>query len=133
MSQERLLILRMIAEGKLSPEEGNRLLEALDGGRPNSNGKASTGAAYQVFSRTARDVRKGLEDIGQKATEILRERQSDLRAQVDEIKRNVGAAAKPGSTDDKRDHTITIEVEDETPSNTTAGAGRREGPDHDNQ
>lgn len=130
MSQERLLILRMIAEGKLSPEEGNRLLEALDGERPHPNGKASGGAAYQVFTRTARDVRKGLEDIGQKAGEILRERQKDLRAQVEDIKRNVGKAAKSEAGDD---HTITIEVEEETPANTTAASGRREETPHDDK
>ena len=106
------------------------MLEALDGDRPHSNGKGSSGAAYQVFSRTARDVRKGLEDIGQKAGEILRERQKDLRAQVEDIKRNVGKAAK-GDEDDS--HTITIEVEEDTPSNTTAATGRREGASHDDQ
>lgn len=130
MSQERLLILRMIAEGKLSAEEGNRLIEALDaGGHP--NGKSGTGPAYQVFTRTARDVRKGLEDIGQKAGEILRERQNDLRSQVEEIKRNVGKAAKAGSSNAERDHTITIEVEDDPPSG--GSSRRREGAAHDEQ
>jgi len=122
----------MIAEGKLSADEGNRLIEALDGGG-HSNGKAGTGPAYQVFSRTARDVRKGLEDIGQKAGEILRERQNDLRAQVEEIKRNVGKAAKAGSSKSDRDHTITIEVEDDSPSGAGAGSRRREGTAHDDQ
>jgi polyhydroxyalkanoate synthesis regulator phasin len=133
MSQERLLILRMIAEGKLSPDEGNRLLEALDGDRVSSNGKAGSAAAYQVFTRTARDVRKGLEDIGQRAADILRERQKDLRAQVDDIKRNVANASKTGSGTDRRDHTITIEVEDDEPSNTAAGTGRREEPGYDDK
>jgi|SaaInl7_150m_RNA_FD_contig_41_1723932_length_1232_multi_36_in_0_out_0_2 polyhydroxyalkanoate synthesis regulator phasin len=132
MSQERLLILRMIAEGKLSAEEGNRLIEALDGGG-HSNGKAASGPAYQAFSRTARDVRKGLEDIGQKAGEILRERQNDLRSQVEEIKRNVGKAAKANSTNADRDHTITIEVEDEPASGDGAPSRRREGAPHDDQ
>ena len=132
MSQERLLILRMIAEGKLSAEEGNRLIEALDGGG-HSNGKAASGPAYQAFSRTAWDVRKGLEDIGQKAGEILRERQNDLRSQVEEIKRNVGKAAKANSTNADRDHTITIEVEDEPASGDGAPSRRREGAPHDDQ
>ncbi len=132
MSQERLLILKMIAEGKLSAEEGNRLIEALDGGG-HSNGNAGSGAAYQVFSKTARDVRKGLEDIGQKAGEILRERQNDLRSQVEEIKRNVGKASKADSSNAGRDHTITIEVEDDPPSGAGAGSRRREGASHDDQ
>ena len=33
-SEERQQVLRMIADGKITPEEGSRLLAALSGGTP---------------------------------------------------------------------------------------------------
>jgi hypothetical protein len=33
VSEERLLILKMLEEGKITSEEAARLLEAIDGGR----------------------------------------------------------------------------------------------------
>ncbi len=40
MSDERIKILNMIAEGKISPEEGSNLLKALETGQPPAEGAA---------------------------------------------------------------------------------------------
>ena len=82
MSEERLLLLKMIAEGKLTPEEGNRLLSALDGQATSPNGKATSKSAYELLSMTARDMQKGIQGFGTRAGELLKERQKDLRAQA---------------------------------------------------
>ncbi len=52
-SEERLKILRMIQEGKLSPEEGIQLMEALDAGEKTSGKKASPEPPVPPVARTA--------------------------------------------------------------------------------
>lgn len=103
MTQERILILKMVSEGKLTPEEGERLIAALEGGG-GANGQAGRINAIQnLLSQASRDVQKGLK----KAGEILRNRQRDLRKHIENLTR------KKGDAGTNAHRTITIEVEEE--------------------
>ncbi len=102
MTQERILILKMVSEGKLTAEEGERLIAALEGG--GANGQAGgINAIQNLLSQASRDVQKGLK----KAGEILRNRQRDLRKHIENLTR------KKGDTESNVHRTITIEVEEE--------------------
>ena len=104
MSQERFLILKMISEGKLSAEEGERLLEALDGNGSNG-GFNGVNAVQNFFTQATRNAQKGLK----KAGEVLRERQDDLRKHIENLTRKNDEADESG----RGAHTVTIEVEEE--------------------
>ncbi len=55
-AEERLKILNMIAEGKISAEDGSRLLDALKSGRkPRGEGSASGRARYLRVRITGHD------------------------------------------------------------------------------
>lgn len=55
-AEERLKILNMIAEGKISAEDGSRLLEALKSGKKNGGEGTDTGRARYLRVRiTGRD------------------------------------------------------------------------------
>lgn len=59
MNEERMKILNMVAEGKLSPEEGSKLLEALGEG-------TAPAAASSARAGTARWLRIRVTDGGQR-------------------------------------------------------------------
>ncbi len=61
-SEERLKILRMIQEGKLSPEEGIQLMEALDAGEKPSGKKAPPEPPVPPSVRAARFLRVRVTD-----------------------------------------------------------------------
>ena len=66
MSKARIEILQMIAEGKVSPEDGARLLDALDeGGEPDagpSRAGARTGRAKESAKDAAENLGRAFED-----------------------------------------------------------------------
>jgi hypothetical protein len=128
MSEERRLILKMVADGRLSVDEAERLLSAVEGGPKQA--ERFGGAPYDFLSRTAREVQKGLLDIGvqageewRRAREKLRERSEKLRRQLEEIQRQM--KDQTATTDrTSRDHTITVEVEDDE-GDTSGSEGSR--------
>ena len=129
MNDERVLILRMVADGKLSPDEADRLLAALDGEAPKSGDRRfAADVAYDLLSRTARDLQKGVRDLGTKAEdelrrahEQIREREASLREQIESIARTIGKKAA-GRSDERKQNTIHIGVEEEQAS-TKPGDG----------
>ena len=146
MSDERLMILKMVSDGKISPEEGDRLLSALDGTRTNRNGHRPPESAADFLQRTAQEVQKGLQDFGTRAESGLRKAQSrfkeqseTLRSQLEEMLRATPqpTAKEKNAGAKKRNHTIVIEVEedDETPPKSSDKMGKKsagtEGTAHD--
>ena len=116
MSTERLLILKMVSEGKLSADEADRLLAAIQGepARKSSNGNRSE-SPQDFLQRAADELKKGFQDFGAVASDELQkfskkalERSQTLRTRLEEMRRNAQSA--PGK---KRQHTITIEVEED--------------------
>ena len=134
MSNERRLILKMLADGKLSVDEAERLLSAIDGTPAGSNGDGTKVDPTVAFlSRVAQDLQKGLNDIStqaggelRKMRDRLKEQSGTLRSRLEEMRKN----AQP-EPQNPRNHTITVEVEDET---TTASNKPKpeEEPRHDN-
>ncbi len=61
-SEERLKILRMIQEGKLSPEEGIQLMEALDAGEKPTGKKIPPESPIPPAVRAARFLRVRVTD-----------------------------------------------------------------------
>ena len=103
MSQERLLILKMVSEGKLTPEEGERLISALEGAGAANGQTGGINAIQNLLSQASRDALKGLK----KAGEILRDRRRGLRKHIENLTRKKGNPAPNVS------RTVTIEVEEE--------------------
>lgn len=64
MSKARIEILRMIAEGKVSPEDGARLLDALEDGEAGGRTRSST--------RTRETARDAAENLGKALEEAAR-------------------------------------------------------------
>jgi ElaB/YqjD/DUF883 family membrane-anchored ribosome-binding protein len=134
MNHERRLILKMLADGKLSVDEADRLLSAIDGTPAGSNGDGTKVDPTLAFlSRVAQDLQKGLNDIGaqaggeiRKMRDRLREQSGTLRSRLEEMRKN----AQPGS-EKPRNHTITVEVEEE-PTTTSNKNKPEEEPRHDN-
>jgi hypothetical protein len=130
MSEERRLILKMVAEGKLAVEEADRLLAAIGGEKAGNNGNnPRLDAAYDFLSRIAQDVQKGLNDVTNQpgfrhVRDRLREGSDTLRARLEEMRRN--AQPKP---EKRREHTITVEVEEESAESTTANDATRKPKD----
>ncbi|NPV56423.1 MAG: hypothetical protein HPY76_07120 [Anaerolineae bacterium] len=60
VTEERMKILNMIQDGKLSADEGMRLLEALEGDTDST--VSSAGSEYQVFNRAGRFLRISVTD-----------------------------------------------------------------------
>lgn len=119
MSAERLLILKMVSDGKLSADEADRLLAAIQGepARKSPNGN-HTASPQEFLQRAAEEVKKGFQDFSaaatdeiQKISEKVLERSQTLRSRLEEMRQN--AQSTPGK---KRQHTITIEVEDDKSS-----------------
>ena len=52
MKEERIKILRMVAEGKITPEEGEQLLDALDGGKHEKTRPDSSPTTKSLFEKT---------------------------------------------------------------------------------
>ena len=138
MNEERLLILKMVADGKLGPDEADRLIAALDGGAPpEADRRFAADMAYDLLSRTAKDLQKGVQDLSvraegelRRAHEHMRQREASLREQIESIAENFGR--RPGSRKSKsgtRGHpgaTIRVEVEED---DTTDDAEEKAGPD----
>ena len=57
-ADERMKILKMIEEGKISAEEGAKLLAALSGGRRGPGGSRATGAGHLLRIRVT-DIASG--------------------------------------------------------------------------
>lgn len=80
MSEARMEILKLIAEGKISPEEGNRLLNALDEqDQPAEPGRSSSfgEALGQVLEEVGETVRRAVDDALGTAQRVFEETRSD--------------------------------------------------------
>jgi hypothetical protein len=83
MSQARIEILRLIAEGKVSPEEGDRMLRALDEreqaaetGRPAGFGEA----IGQILEEVGETVRRAVDDALGTAQRVFEETRADAES-----------------------------------------------------
>lgn len=132
MNDERRVILKMLAEGKLSVDEAERLLSAIDGAPAGHNGDAfKVDPTLAFLSRVAQDVQKGLSEIGtqaggefRKMRDRLKEQSGTLRSRLEEMRKNAQTGPQA-----PRNHTITVEVDEET---TSADKRTPEGKSHDN-
>ena len=126
MNEERLLILKMVANGKLTPDQGDRLIAALDGSAASASDRTvAADKAYDLLSRTAKDLQKGVQDLGtraegelRRAHEQLRRREASLREHVEGVaktfrKKTPTSAKKDANAGGHRDDEIHIEVEDD--------------------
>ena len=83
MSQARIEILKLIADGKLSPEEGDRMLRALDEqeqtpgqGRPAGLGEAMG----QLLEEVGETVRRAVDDALGTAQKVFEETRADVES-----------------------------------------------------
>jgi len=79
MSEERLLILKMLAGGKITPEQADQLLEALE------SGVASTGEASRPQEEKIRAEKKKVEDLSDE--ERRERRQARIAAARERLER----------------------------------------------
>lgn len=93
MSEERRLILKMLVEGKLTVEEADRLLSAIEGTPPEKEDPMTA-----LLTRVAHEVQKNLNEAGDE----LRKIREHLRTRLE--------------TRRKRNSTVTVEVEEEDSS-----------------
>ncbi|GIX08217.1 MAG: hypothetical protein KatS3mg115_2620 [Candidatus Poribacteria bacterium] len=112
------MILQMVAEGRITPEQGDRLLAALEG-QPEPIDYSQR--AGEFVSRAAQDLRQRLEKLGirpeevreelRKTGEELRKAQQELRRQLRQLLESERPSRRQQSRDPK-DHAIVIEVEE---------------------
>lgn len=97
--EERLFILRMVQEGKITADDAARLLEALDGGSKGSGeaGVNQADAASQKPPEEADPIaraRQKAEELGRAARERADELGRIAREKADELRREVRARAE---------------------------------------
>ena len=80
MSQARIEILKMIADGKVSPEEGDRMLRALDEREQTTGSSRPTGfgeAVGQILEEVGETVRSAVDDALGTAQKVFEETRAD--------------------------------------------------------
>ena len=77
MKQERMKILSMIEEGKISVDEATRLLEVLGTDNEAYGQDGDFQEKFQTFSRNVEDFAK---DVGTKASAVYKEMEPKLKA-----------------------------------------------------
>ena len=83
MSQARVEILRLIAEGKISPEEGDRLLHALEEPGEQAGPPRPTGfgeAVGQILEEVGETVRRAVDDAMGTAQRVFEETRADTES-----------------------------------------------------
>lgn len=84
MKEERLMILRMIDEGKISADDGVKLLKAL----------SKSGDTEEKISKAAKQIKDKVTDIAKEAEPKVKKAAQDLKVKGGEVANEIGEKIK---------------------------------------